>query len=118
MINNDMLYGIGDLLIGNNVTIPSHMTLGSVSDTLSSGDIITSGEFKRQAFTSTTRIGNIVKYATLFTGATASSLAINSVGLFNSSVGGDLWANMLMSSILQTSAFDIDIEMWFQFTGV
>jgi hypothetical protein len=118
MINNNMLYGVGDLVLGNTVSIPSHMALGSVSDTLSSGDLVTSGEFKRQAFTTTSRTGNVIKFQTLFTGALASSLPINVLGLMNSSVGGDLWANMLMSSILQTSAFDIDVELWVQFRGI
>jgi hypothetical protein len=115
MINNNMLYGLGDLMIGTaGVTIPSYMTMGSVSDTLTSGDLVTSGEFKRIAITTKSRSSNIDKFQTLFTGTLASSLYINSVGLFNSSAGGALWANMLMSSILQTTSFDIDVEFWVQ----
>jgi hypothetical protein len=118
MINNNMLYGLGDLTIGNAVTIPSHMALGSTSNSLSSGDIITSGEFVRLPLLTKSRTGNLIKMETLFAGGIASSLPINVVGLFNSSAVGDLWANMLMASITQTTSFDIDIEVWMQFIGV
>jgi hypothetical protein len=118
MINNNMLYGIGDLVLGNVVTIPSYMTLGSTTGNISSGDTITSGEFKRTALTSKTRSGNLIKFETLFTGTLTTAAPINVVGLMNSSAGGDLWANMLMASIMQSTSYDIDIELWVQFTGV
>ena len=114
MINNNMIYGVGDLLIGNPVTIPSYMTLGSVSDTLTANDLITSGELSRQILGSKTRTGNVVKYTSNFLSSSSPSVAINSVGLFNSSVGGNLWSNMLMASLLQTTSYDLDLEFWFQ----
>jgi len=118
MINNNMLYGLGDMTIGNTVTIPSYMALGSSNATLSATDTIIGGEFVRLPLVTKSRTQNLIKLETLFAGGIASSLPINVVGLFNSSGGGNLWANMLMASIMQTTSFDIDVEIWIQFIGV
>ena len=112
-----MLYGLGDLLIGNSVTIPSYMALGSSSYTLMATDNSINGEFTRQILGSNVRSANLVKFDTLFSGVTASSLPINVVGLMNSSTSGDLWCSMLMANVTQTSSFDVEIEMWVQFNG-
>lgn len=117
MINNNFLYGIGDLAVGTSVTIPAYMAFGSTANVLSAADIITSGEISRSILDSKTRSGNVIKFIKLKTGATSTSTPINSIGLFNSSAGGSLWGNMLTSSIIQTSAFDIDFEYWVQILG-
>lgn len=117
MINNNFLYGLCDLAIGNTVSIPSYLAMGSGSGILSSGDTVTSGEFSRGALTSKTRSGNLMKFIHLRPSTSAVSTPINVIGLMNSSTGGDLWANMLTSSILQTTSFDIDFEIWVQVTG-
>ena len=117
MINNNMLYGLGDLATGTAVTIPSYMAFGSTTDTLSAVDIITSGEISRSSLESKTRTGNVIKFIKLKSGVSATSTPINSIGLFNSSSGGNLWGNMLTSSIIQTTSFDIDFEFWVQLLG-
>jgi hypothetical protein len=116
MINDNFLNGMAGLLIGESVTIPSYLAFGSTTGTLTAQDTITSGEFDRNIYTTTERIGNVSKYSFLRTGgevATSSGQYINVIGLMNSSAGGSLWANTLVSSLLHTTAFDLDIELWF-----
>lgn len=117
MINNNFIYGLGDLAVGTAVNIPSHMAFGSTQDVLSASDIITSGEISRSSLDSKTRTQNVIKFVKLKTGATSTSTPINSIGLWNSSTGGQLWSNMLTSSLIQTTSFDIDFEIWIQILG-
>jgi hypothetical protein len=117
MINNNMLYGIADLCVGNAVTIPSYLAIGSTGGTLTSNDIITSGEFQRIPVTKT-RSGTVIQWAATALASSATSNLINVIGLMNSSSGGNLWANTLMPSLLQTSNYDIDFEIWVNLVGV
>lgn len=116
MINNLLLYIAADKLIGGTTyNIPAYMAFGSTTGTLTAADTVTSGEFDRNALTSTSRTDNIAKYSCTRTSTEANNEYINVVGLHNSSglaSSGNLVANMLVASLLHTTAFDVDIEFW------
>jgi hypothetical protein len=118
MINNNMLYGIAALTVGTATAIPAYLALGSTDGTLTSGDTITSGEFSRLALTSKTSVNNVLTWDLVRTGASATSTPINTIGLWTSSTGGALWCNVLTSSLIQSTAFDVDFSVQVQFLGV
>ena len=114
MINDSYLEGAAGLVIGQSIDIPSHMAFGSTFGTLTGADIITSGEFDRVSLSTGERSGAIAKHIGLRSSASASSDGdlIQVVGIHTSSAGGDLWTNMLLSSLLHTTDFDVEVEMW------
>lgn len=118
MINNNMLYGLAALAVGTATAIPAYLALGSTDGTLTSADTVTSGEFSRLALTSRTSVNNIITWDLLRTGASATSTPINVIGLWTSSVAGSLWCGVLTSSLIQSTAFDVDFSVQVQLLGV
>jgi UDP-glucose 4-epimerase len=118
MINNNLLYGVAALLAGSSYTIPSHMAFGSTTGTLTADDIITSGEFDRNALSSKTYTLNKVTYEAVIIASEASNKYVNVIGLHNDGTlgsSGNLQANFLVSSLLHTTAFDLSAELWITF---
>lgn len=116
MINNRLLNGAASLLAGNSFTIPGYLAFGSTSATLTATDIITSGEFDREALISKTSDNNIVKYIGSRTGVGANNEIINVISLVNSGTAygsSDICANMLIPSLIHSSDFDVGAEFWF-----
>lgn len=118
MINNNFLYGLADLAIGTTTTIPGYLALGSTTGTLTANDIVCSGEFERNALSSKSRSGSVIKYSTTRVGTGVNSTPVNVVALMTSSSGGNLWGNMLLPSFIQTSTFNTDIDLWINLNGV
>lgn len=118
MINNNMLYGLAGLAVGNAITIPSYLAIGSTDGTLTSTDTVSSGELSRIALTTKSSVNNIITWDVVKPSATATSIPINNIGLWSSSVGGSLWASFLTSSIIQSTSFDIDFTVQVQLLGV
>jgi hypothetical protein len=121
MINDNFLYGAAKLMAGESYTIPSHMAFGSTFGTLTANDISTSGEFDRNALDSLSTTNNIVKFVGRRLSTEASDETIQLVGLHNASglaSTGNLQANVLLSSLIHTTDFDLEVEFWMQFERV
>jgi len=115
MINDNYLEGLAQLMTGESYTITSHLAFGSTTGTLTSADIITSGEFDRNALSSSASSGAVAKFIGSRDSTEAGDEYINIVSFVNSaSAGGsgDIQTNMLISSLLHTTDFTVEVEMW------
>lgn len=116
MINDNILNGVAQLLSGGSYTIPSYLAFGSTTGTLTAQDIVTSGEFDRNALDSDSASANVVKYIGKRLSTEANNEYVNVIGLHNASTlasSGNLQANFLVPSLLHTTSFDINVEFWF-----
>ena len=120
MINDNMLSGVASLMAGSTYTVVSHLAFGSTTGTLTATDLITSGEFDRNAIDSKSATGNVVKYIATRSSTEANGTTyLNLIGWHNTSTAnssGYMQANFLIPSLLQTTSFDIEFELWVQFT--
>lgn len=115
MINDNYLEGLAKLMAGESYTVVSHLAFGSTTGTLTSADTVTSGEFDRNAIDSSASSGNTVKFIGSRDSTEASDEYINLVSFVNSgsaSGTGDIQTNMLVASLLHTTDFSVEIEMW------
>ena len=106
MINNNMLNGVARAISGSSYTIPSYLAFGSTTGTVSAADTVCSGEFDRNALTSTTRSNSLVKYVSSRLSTEAAGQTINNLCLVNSSTlgsSGNIQANVLIASLVHTS---------------
>ena len=105
------LIELAKALNGESNTIPSHVAFSSTVITPDTADTSIPGELDRSA-TSGTRVTNQVTFNALRSGATASSTGdyINTLGLFTSTSGGNLYAEALVPSVLHTTTFDLEID--------
>jgi hypothetical protein len=113
MIHNTFLTDIPNLVAGNAVTIPAYMAFGSSGTPLVETNNAMNGEVgSRVAFDATTVDNNAITFTgtRLSTAPGASGQTLTAVGVMNSSAGGDLWASAIMSSLLHTTAFEIEIN--------
>jgi len=113
MIHTTILTEIPNLLIGNSVDLPSHMAFSSDDITPALADTSISGEAgNRIAFSSSEVDGNSVT----FTATRNSTIPpfggtyLNVSALMNSSAGGEMWVSALLSSLLHTTSFDLEIR--------
>jgi hypothetical protein len=122
MINDEFLEGMATLASGGSYTVISHLAFGSTSGTITATDLITSGEFERDTIDSTTSTGNTVTYVGSRSSAVADGTTyINVVGWHNASTlasSGNLQANFLLPSLLQTTSFDLEFELTIDFNRV
>jgi hypothetical protein len=119
MINDNLLNGVATLLSGGSFTIPSYLAFGSTTGTLTATDIITSGEFDRNALSSDSNTTNTVTYIGSRLGSEASSQTINIISLVNSSTANgsnDIISNFLLPSVIHTTSFDINVEVTYTIT--
>ena len=115
MINDNILNGIAAKLAGGSYTIPSHLAFGSTSGTLTVNDIITSGEFDRNALSSVTNTTNVVKFIGARLSTEANNETTNIISLVNSGTlrgSGDIQVNFLIPSLIHTTSYDMNIEVW------
>lgn len=118
MIQNTFLNKLPQLVAGSTVNLPSHMAFSSSATLPVESDNTLTGEIgTRVSFDSTTIDSNSLT----FTG-TRSSVApgasgdtLTSFGIMNSTTGGDMWATAIMSSLLHTTSFDIELNMTVRF---
>jgi hypothetical protein len=119
MINDNLLNGVATLLAGGSFSIPSYLAFGSTTGTLTATDVITSGEFDRNALTSDSNTTNTVTYIGSRLAVEANSEAINILSLVNSSTvsgSNDIMSNFLLPSLIHTTSFDISIEVTYTIT--
>lgn len=115
MINDNYLEGLAKLMTGEAYTIPSHLAFGSTTGTLSATDLITSGEFDRNALSNLERSDNVARFIGSRSSAEANNEVIRVVGFHNSASlasSGNLQANFLVSSLIHTTDFDVEVELW------
>lgn len=116
MINDNLLNGVASLLGGDAYTIISHTAFGSTTGTIAGEDTITSGEFDRNALdAATTVVDNQVRYFGRRSSVEAGNEFINIIGWHNSATlasSGNLQANFLVPSLLHTTDFDVECELW------
>jgi hypothetical protein len=119
MINNNLLNGIASLLTGGTFNIPSHLAFGSTTGTLTATDVVTSGEFDRNALSSDSSSTNTATFIGSRTSVEANNEAINLISLVNSATvsgSNDIMSNFLMPSIIHSTSFDISIELTYTIT--
>jgi len=117
MINDNYIEGLAKLMTGEAYVIPSYMAFGSTTGTLTAVDLVTSGEFDRNALDSVERIGSTAKFIGSRSSVEANNEVINVVGLHNVvtlASSGNLQANFLVASLVHTSDFDVEVEFWVQ----
>jgi hypothetical protein len=118
MINDNYLNGMAKLAAGQSYVIPSYLAIGSTTGTITASDTQTSGEFDRNVLDTPVVSTNVVKYIGSRTSAEASNEYVNVVSFVNVSTlrgTGDIQANFLIPSLLHTTAFDIEFELWVSF---
>lgn len=118
MINNATLTGIADLIVGNTVSIPSYLALSSDSPTLGPADTTLTGEFGSRIALTKSRSGTVAQLSATRLAASSTSTAINAIGMFTASSSGNLWSEMLIPSLVQTTNFDVAFESWININGV
>lgn len=116
MINDRLLNGIATYLgLGTGFSIPSHLAFGSIPGTLTSADVVTSGEFDRNSIDSASVTLNQVKFSGARVSTEAGNEYVNVISLTNgSTLGGssDIMVNFLVPSLLHTTSFDINVDVW------
>jgi hypothetical protein len=115
MINNNLLNGVASLLAGGSYTIPSYLAFGSTSGLLTAADIVTSGEFDRNALTGYTVSNNTTKFNGTRLSTEASNETVNIISLTNSGTlrgSNDIQVSFLVPSLLHTTSFDLNVEVW------
>lgn len=115
MINDNMLYMAAQRLAGSTtIPLPSYLAFGSSTGTLTASDVITSGEFDRNALTSITPNLSTVTYSGTRSAAEANNERLFLVSLVNSGTAygsSDIISNFLMSSMIHTTSFDLNFEL-------
>ena len=115
MINDNYLNGLAQLMTGESYNITSHLAFGSTTGTLTATDVVTSGEFDRNPLDNSLTSGMVAKFIGSRSSTEAGNERINLISFVNSDVAsgtGDIQANMLVASLLHTSAFSVEAEMW------
>lgn len=118
MINDNLLNGLATYLSGGSLTIPSHLAFGSTYIVVTAGDVVTSGEFDRNALDSDSVASNTVKFYGTRSSAEAGNEIITNIALVNSGTlrgSNDIQANTLIGSLVHTTNFDVGVEFWITF---
>lgn len=109
MIPDSLLDITASLLGGGSPAVPSHLAFGSTEVTPGATDTSIPGEFDRLALDSVGVVNNVVTFSVIRTGATAANEYINVIGLFNDATAGDLCVENVVTSLLHTSNFDVEV---------
>jgi hypothetical protein len=116
MINDNLLNGVATTIgVGSGYSIPSHLAFGSTTGTLTAADVITSGEFDRNALSGVVVNNNSIT----FTGARLSTEAnneyVNVISMTNSGTlrgSNDIQVSFLVPSLLHSTSFDINVDIY------
>ena len=111
-LTDTFLNAIAGVINGESFTAPTHIGYGSTAITIDGTDTSLPGEFGTRDSASGSRTLNETILSAVKTGATVGSAGerLNSMGLFNASSTGDLHSEALVSSLLHTSAFDVEVD--------
>lgn len=111
-LTDTFLNQVAGVLNSESMTVPSHIGFSSTAITIDPSDTTLSGEFGSRVAVTSDRTLNETTFSCIKTGATVGSSGerINAMGLFNAASSGDLHAEALVSSSLQTSDFDVELD--------
>jgi tetrahydromethanopterin S-methyltransferase subunit E len=112
MITDVALTELGKALNGESFTVPLYIAVGDTVMTALSSDTSLPGEYRRTIATKV-RAGNSVNHNVLITGAAITSSTgkyIYGAGMLSASSGGNLFTDVSVPGLLQTTAFDIEID--------
>jgi len=112
-IMDNLLNDMAKTLIGDTFTAPTHGAWSSTAITIDPTDTTLSGEFGTRSTMVGSRILNEVTFTGLRTGASVTSSTgerLNSMGLFNAASVGTLHSEALVTSVLHTSDFDVELD--------
>ena len=112
-LTDNLLDDMAKTLNGETYTKPSHVAWSSTAITVDPTDTTLSGEFGDRTTITSARTNNEVTFSGVRTGASVASSTgerLNSMGLFNSSASGTLHAEALVTSVLHTSDFDVELD--------
>lgn len=111
-LTDTFLNQIAGVVNGESFTQPSYVGFSSTAITIDPTDTSLSGEYGNRVSVSNSRTLNEVTLSGVRSGAIASSDGdrLNSFGLFNSSTVGDLHSEALISSLLHTTSFDVEVD--------
>jgi len=112
-IHDTFLTDIPQLVRGDSISVISHMTFSSDDIQPAISDNTLAGEtLPRIALQQTTVDGNLITWR-----ATRNSTVppfggtfLNVEAVFTASTGGNMWASALLSSLLHTTSFDLEIR--------
>ena len=118
MIHNKFLNALPNLVGGSTQRIPTHLTFSSDDVSVQFTDNSISGETGSRISLDTPSIDN---NSITFVADRPSTLPpsggtrLNASALFTSSSDGDMWATALISSVLHTTSFNIEVRHTFNF---
>lgn len=101
-------------------SIPTHLVVGSSDVEIVATDNFMTGEFERIELDSYDVVDNTVKFYGKRLGVIASDDVITNFGLVRSGTLGtsDLESANLISSLIHSTDFDIEVEFWYTFNRV
>ena len=111
-LTDTFLNAIAGVINGESFTPPSDIGFSSTAITIDGTDTSLPGEYGVRATASNSRTLNETVFSAVKPGATVGSAGerLNSFGLFNATTNGDLHSEALVSSLLQTSDFDVEVD--------
>lgn len=113
MINDNFLVELAKALAGESYVVPTYLAFGSSVLTESATSTSLSGEFGSRVAVTDSRALNVVTFNGLRSGASVSTSAgdtLNGMALFSSSSGGTILTNTALSSIIHSTAYDIEVD--------
>jgi hypothetical protein len=112
MINDNFLTEMAKALAGESYVVPAYLAFGSDVITESTTTTSLSGEFGTRGSLTDSRSSQTVTFTGLRLGATIATSAgetLNAMSLNSSSTSGSHLSEVLLSSILHTTAYDIEV---------
>lgn len=111
-LTNTFLNETIKLVVGVEMTPPSHIAFSSTVIDMNPASTTLVGEYGPRSETNNTHSLNEATFSAIRSGALPGSSGdtINSFGLLSSSSDGLLYAQGLVSSLLHTSDFDVEVE--------
>lgn len=113
MINDNFLTEMSKALASESYDVPAYAAWGSTVLTVSATSTSLSGEYGARSALSDSRDGIEVAFSGLRTGASVSSSSgdvLNGISLNSASSGGTHLSEVLLSSIIHTTGFDITVD--------
>jgi hypothetical protein len=114
MILDNFLNEVAKALAGSSYVYPAYLTVGTGTTALSTSSTALSGEVgdARRSMT-ITRSANVVDFSAVRPGSDVNSSSgeyLNELGIFSALTSGTMLSALSIPSLLQTTAYDIEIS--------
>jgi hypothetical protein len=111
-VTDDFLEEVMKAVNGESYATPEYVSWSSDAITIDPTASSLTGEYGSRNGTTNVRSGTGLTLSVVKTGATVGSAGerINSMGLFSTSTAGIIMSQALVSSLLQTSDFDVELD--------